>query len=92
MALFYSDTSVRTGTPVDVWKMDGTKQYLTHYANLLMLNFFAKHGTRAERADAEKELIICDRKLAFWRRHPNYVHELALKGVEALKRDWKSPA
>lgn len=92
MAIFYSETSVRTGNPVDVWKMDGTKAYLGHYANLLMLNFFAKQGTRTERADAEKEIAICDRKLSFWRRHPNYDHELALKGVEALKRDWKCPA
>lgn len=88
MPHFYSETSVRTGHPVDVWRMDATKAYLRHYSNLLTLSFFAQTGTRSERADAEKEIIICHRKLKFWQAHPNYDADLALKGVEKLKSDW----
>ncbi|TDW20479.1 hypothetical protein EV128_125109 [Rhizobium azibense] len=90
MALIY-DESVRGGfSNISINRMDGTKQYLKHYENKLILCFFAKHGTQIERWQAEKELVVCERKLTFWEKHPNFVGELARKGMEKLNHDWKS--
>lgn len=88
MALCYDNAPRGDGIPIDIWKMDGTKAYLRHYANKLYLTFMLKAGTTAEKMQASKELEICDRKLNYWSKHPNYVHADALAGVEKLKREW----
>ncbi|WP_156421582.1 hypothetical protein [Aureimonas sp. AU40] len=68
---------------------DGTKHYLKHYANSLYLAFIAKSTKDgAERRQAESELAIAERKMAYWRRHPNYVQADALKGIADLKKQW----
>ena len=93
MAMFYSDTGPRENVQIDVWKMDGTKAYLRHYANLLTLKFMAKTTPdRKERADLEKEIAICERKLKFWERHPNTFAEGVREGMELLNKQWQQPA
>jgi len=87
---FYSDTQPRSGSPVNVWDMNGTAAYLRHYGNLLFLDFMARNGTRVEKHQAEKEMVICRRKLAFWEKHPKYDHAEALKGMQDLKRKWST--
>lgn len=84
----YSSTSVRLGGHIDLSKLDGTKGYLRHYQNLLVLTFFHQHGTRLERQQAAEEMIVCERKLKWWSNLPSYDHAAALKGVETLKREW----
>ena len=84
----YSTTSAYTGPPLDLSKMDGTARYLSHYENLLVLQFFHTKGTRLEKQDAALEMVICERKMAFWRRHPLYIHADALKGIAKLKKPW----
>ena len=92
MAIVYEEgVAGRSYSGPSVWTMDGTKGYLRHYANELYLSFVAGNSlaTRQERAQAEKELITCRRKLDFWRNHPNYVHADAVRGMEQLKREWR---
>lgn len=90
MAHFYpANPGPYTGPNVDVWRMDGTRAYLEHYGNRMILDFFAKHGTFAEQRDVEREIAVCERKLAFWRRHPNFDQAKALEGIERIKRNWK---
>ncbi|SCW95394.1 hypothetical protein [Ancylobacter rudongensis] len=88
---FYSPTPEPLGHAIDTHRMDGTKQWLKHYSNLLVLSFFAKNGTRKERADAEAEIIICRRKLTYWERHHNYDAAAAREGAMALKKTWEAP-
>lgn len=85
---FYSDISVRTGTPVNVASMNATKAYLRHYDNMLFLDFMAKNGTRIERVQADREMAICRRKMQFWERHPNFSKEEASRGCIVAKRNW----
>lgn len=89
MTFFYSDTAPRSASTINVWKMNGTKGYLRHYDNFLYLNFMAQHGTRVERIQAEKEMVICKRKLAFWERHPNTDRELLRVEKERMNRQWR---
>ena len=85
----YSDSAPRSSTPVNVWAMNATKAYMTHYANFLFLDFIMNHGTYAEQQQARKELTICERKLRFWAKHPNYEAEIVRREKEKLHVAWK---
>lgn len=89
---FYSDTKEKfSGNPSRIWEMDGTKVYLSHYSNLLYLKFVAGHSKTsfAEKRQAEKEIAICEKKLEWWRRHPNFNQEEASRGTIKLKKQWE---
>ncbi|QWY83090.1 hypothetical protein [Rhizobium phage RHph_X66] len=86
---FYSDTAPKGRSDINVWKMNGSKSYLTHFSNYLFLMFVSKRGTRAERASVEKEILICQKKLAFWERHPRYDAEYVQKEKEKMIRAWR---
>lgn len=90
MAIFYSDAKEPFTGSIDPDKLDAVAGYLRHYSNLLALTFMASHAgtTVIEKAQARKELTICERKLKWWERLPRYDQKAALLGVEALKRDW----
>jgi hypothetical protein len=88
---FYSETSAPSDHKVDVWKMNGTKAYLRHYDNYLFLQFVTNNprASQIEKRQARTEMTICEKKLAFWQRHPNYDHDEALKGVDLLNKQWQ---
>lgn len=95
MTFFYSDTTQPGPRPqINVWEMNGTRNYLKHYDNYLFLQFVSTNprSTDAEKRQARLELTICEKKLEFWRRHPNYDQDEALKGIQDLKRNWSAAA
>lgn len=87
---FYSESVGGKFDPSSVWRMNGSEAYLRHFDNFLFLDFIAKNGTRAERAQVEKEIIICKRKLSFWEKHPNFDAELVAREKARKIKDWKS--
>lgn len=86
---FYSDTAVREHTDINVWKMNGSKAYLRHFSNYLFLNFVSVKGTREERASVEKEIQLCERKLKFWERHPNFDPAFVQAEKEKMIKQWR---
>ena len=86
---FHGKTEPYTGPPTDFYKLNAVSGYLKHFDNLLFLTFMSNHGTTAEKMQAQKELIICERKLAWWEKHPNYDKVEVLRGVAAKKREWE---
>jgi hypothetical protein len=86
---FYSDTAARGSSDINVWKMNGSMRYLDHFSNFLFLNFVAKSGSREERASVEKEIAICERKLAFWERHPRFDAAFVQQEKQKLIRTWR---
>jgi hypothetical protein len=85
----YADNRQPFSGSINVWNWDGTKKFLEHYDNYLLLHLFATEGTRAERAQAEKEIAICERKMRFWRRHPKFDSDVAQKEIETRVQQWK---
>jgi len=79
----------RSGGGFNLQHIDATRIYLTHYSNMLMLDFLARHETdfRLKR-QAERELDIARRKMKYWEHHQNFSQARALKGIEQLKRNW----
>lgn len=86
---FYSETAPRTASNVNVWNMNGSKAYLRHFDNYLFLDFIAKNGSRAERASVEKEILICQKKLEFWEKHPNFDPAYVATEKAARIRQWR---
>lgn len=90
MSICYSDDKAPFTGSIDSAKLNAVKGYLEHYKNLLYLTFIANHGstTVIEKAQARKELAICERKLKWWQNLPRYDQREALLGIERLKNDW----
>ena len=90
MALIYSDTEVRGNfSGIDIYKMNPHTPYLHHFENSMYLSFMLANGTTAEKIQASKELKICERKMAFWRRHPMFIQsEMAQKTLD-IKKKWE---
>jgi hypothetical protein len=90
MHYFYKDTEEPGRPKFNLSAMDGTKAYLRHFDNYLFLQFVStnERASELEKRQARHELTICERKLEYWKRHPRYEHEAALRGVSELKKNW----
>lgn len=86
--LIYDETPLRTNSSL-VADLDGTAMFLTHFKNSLMLKFFLANGTVQEKAQASREMVICERKMKYWRNHPRYIQEMAATGAEKIKAEWQ---
>lgn len=82
------------GHVVPYHKLNATANYVKHFSNLLYLHFILHNrlATTRERMQASRELVICQRKLQFWMRHPNWNRQAVFEQVEKLKRDWEITA
>ncbi len=90
MGICYSDEKSSGASNVPYERWNATKHYITHYGNLLLLKFLANNSKDgAEKHQAAKEVLIAERKLAFWMRHPAWRKDEAIAAVVALKKQWK---
>lgn len=89
---FFYPPHKEASNQINIWKLNGTKQYLKHFDNLLYLQFVSQNplASEAEKRQARAEIEVAMKKLAFWRRHPNYDHDEALRGVDQLRKQWSS--
>lgn len=90
--LIYEEHPIRTTKPFRVEDYDATAQYVTHFSNSLLLKFFHTKGTREEKQQAARELTICERKMKFWQRAPNYSQQAALTAIDKLNKTWQKAA
>lgn len=89
MAIFYSDGPREAGFPVDYHRMNACKHFVNHYSNWLQLDWIARKTKNFyEKSQAVKEMAIAERKMNYWKRHPNYEMETVLREVQKLKRQW----
>ena len=88
--IYEDDNGLRkAGAPSNLHNANATKCYLKHYENYLTLKFFAERGNWDEKRRAQKEIEVCERKLAYWKKHENFNTDAANKGVLALQSMWK---
>jgi len=91
MAIIYEDNPVRSaGPPPNLDNVDGTKMWLHHFSNSLILTAI-QHRPKdfAEKVQATKELATCERKMEFWRKHPRFDQQKAADESLKLKNMWK---
>ncbi|UVK46833.1 hypothetical protein BPNPMPFG_002544 [Mesorhizobium sp. AR07] len=92
MAIIYDGKSTRGNyTPINLDNADGTRGFLSHFNNYLFLKFVANNpeSTLNERIDAENEMILCEKKLEFWERHPRFVLSAAIRQISILKSHYR---
>ena len=70
----------------DPARCDAVKSYMTHYSNFLVLDFMSKHGDFKERAQADAEILICNRKMKFWERQPHFFKDEAERKKAVLHK------
>lgn len=94
MALVYEDWTDRSQVrvpkePISTWDSPRVMAaWRVHADNRMYLEFMAKKGTFQERGQARKELLICDRKLTFWKKHPNWDARTAELHMVHLRTQW----
>lgn len=87
----YSDEQVPfTGRPVPYSEQNATRHWATHYRNSRELQFYISSplSTFHERARARQEMVVCDRKMEHWRRHPNFSVSEAAQVRATIDREW----
>ncbi len=89
----YSDTEGRSGgLKIDLAKINPNGPYAKHLSNWYYLKFIAERGSTLEKIQATKELTICERKLAWWYKHPAFSVEQAGRDVRREQSIWTSIA
>ena len=89
MVIIYDDNVRSDGPPSNLSCMDATRIWLGHFSNSLILSAIQqKPRDFSERHQATKELTICERKMTFWRRHPNFDQQKASSEAQKLKNMW----
>lgn len=94
MYFLYPDNELRTPfnprTAVPYDKQKATDNWMRHFDNSLYLTFILKNDPdRNERAQAQKELAVCERKMDHWKRHPNWDTLEAGRKAEESRKLWQ---
>jgi hypothetical protein len=64
---------------------------MKHYGNSLYLNFIFNSSTDGvERRQANKEIQMADKKMAYWRKHPDFSLAIVEPKMKAEKAKWRT--
>lgn len=87
--IFYTDTGSKSGFDPDlVNRLNPNTMYIKHLENLFVLKFIElKSDKFFERAQAKKEIEICNKKLKFWERKITN-QDLIDEKMKQLKTTW----
>ena len=82
---FYEANPLRGSTPVSTKRMNAAKAYARHYRNALTLRAILRTSMDArDKSQASKEIVIAERKCAWWERQPHFDLREALLMVQHL--------
>ena len=87
--IFYTDTGSKSEfNPAFVKSLNPNTQYIKHLENLFYLKFLElKSDKFFERAQAKKEIEICNKKLKYWDRMITN-QQLVDSKLQELKKIW----
>jgi hypothetical protein len=87
---FYSDAGSSGAVDLSLLaRLDPTKQYCKHLDNWFFLKFVLMNSKDFnEIAQANKELTICERKMAYWKRNGKFDSVTAQRCKDELKKQW----
>lgn len=89
--IFYTDTGSKSDFDPDlVNRLNPNTMYIKHLENLFILKFLElKSDQFAERAQAKREIEICNKKLKFW-KYKITNQDLIDEKMKQLKILWNS--
>jgi hypothetical protein len=86
---FYSENPERGSGNFDPSRFDANTCYRKHLENWFFLRFITeKSKDFSEKRQAEKELIICNRKLVYWAKSGSFDTKIADEDIATLKAKW----
>lgn len=88
MVLVYSETEIRNGK-FSINDANPNIIIRNHIKNWFYLKFIYMNGSTLEKLQAEKEILICERKIKFWERHPEFNISEYEKAIKTEKDTWK---
>lgn len=87
MHFIYADNQPFSGRPFCASDYNSNVQISTHLDNWFILKFMQMQtDSIIERHQATKELTICERKISFWQRQPDFCIEEFANSVEKLQK------
>ena len=88
VGICYEDNEPPPSKPI---KVNPNRAFIKHYENSLYLQFIADHTETSfqEKNRANYELTIADRKMAYWRKHPEFSEERMISDCLVAKSKWK---
>src|SRR5690349_12923760 len=91
--IYYDDDEPRTpytGPPIS--SMDPVKKWSVHFHHLCELSWISQHPDSGpmERRQANREIEICRRKLAFWERQHGWDAAAAAEEAARARAIWQS--
>ena len=91
MHIIYEEHPPRfTGRPTRYEDQPATRHYITHFGNVLFLQAVeAAPKSIQEKIQAGREMVIAQRKMEHWRRHPNFDQDEAARETDRLKKEWR---
>lgn len=91
MGLIYDENPAPyTGPPIDFYKINANKGFLTHTYNLLSLEWIRDHTDDwREKRQCDLEIKIANRKIDYHRRHPNFIPTEIAGELAKLKKAFK---
>ena len=87
--LVYNENEPKTQFSGSFAKLNPNKQYYRHLENWFFLKLTIRNGNMIDRHQASKELAICDRKLEYWYKKPNFDMKQAERDISELKSTWQ---
>jgi len=92
MAFFiYSDSNSGPFNYARMKCIDPTNAWKQHLSNYFYLRFILdKSDDRVEKWQANKEMQIAERKMAFWEKSPDFKKDVAQQYRDQQKKVWNS--
>ena len=87
MHFFYADTTEPLN--INLSNLNPTTMYLKHLDNYFYLKFIANNSDNfIEKQQANKELLIAQKKMNFWSKKPHINNTIVTKETNKLKKMW----
>lgn len=92
MTFFYSNSERSGDFSIGlIQRLDPNKCYNKHMENYFFLRFIEKSSDKFnERADATRELVICEKKLKYWSRDSRFDQKMSERDTADLRNKWSS--
>lgn len=85
----YNDTEPKRAFSGGSGKFDPNVMYCRHYENYVELSFICSRTEGLDRFQAEKELAICEKKLAYWKKMAGWSMRECGPMIQQAKRLWE---
>lgn len=94
MGIVYDTSPTKFEGSFDPYRYSGASQFEKHFGNLMYLEFFATNprATYSEQRQAELEIEIARRKIAYWKRIADSQGETEQvnAAIQRIKKQWRT--